>query len=435
MKAYNLRNLESHQCKEWTNARLYDELRSVLIIYLYATYKHYNRLKIAVNPFDVTDYLKKEIQRVKSWQSRFVHIEGKENFNEIDLYAKEYFEEPCEIEDEGKENFSTNDKIIREGTIDHLRKSIEEKQMVIIGEVGMGKSTTLQYLLLKDAEESLKDSSKPTPIYFELKNLTEKDDLLKKIKERLGIDMDLVKDIMKRGALNLFFDGLNEIEKKVKAAVFSQIINMLNDYPNNSFIITCRPIHYNREFDNLMLNRKIPVFILQKMHDKQIEEFLDKNGKQVKQYILKEISNHDRLKRIIQTPLLLTMLIAVVIKEGSIPNEKGKIIRAFMNSLYDREQRVFIDFDKETFHLMLCYLGFQSRDLTGSNSGLDRDEYILPILEVRKLQLGLSINLLEFLKKSLELNVLVLEDNMYSFSHELYQEYYAAEYLHQLTKN
>ena len=128
------------------------------------------------------------------------------------------------------------------------------------------------------------------------------------------------------------------------------------------------------------------------------------------------------------------MLIAVVLKEGKIPSEKGKIIRAFMISLYDREQKQIIDFDIDLFHLLLCYLGFQTRDLTGSNSGLDRDSIILPLLQSRKEQLGTPVNLLDFLKKAIDLNILVNDNNQFSFSHELYQEYYAAEYLHQLMK-
>ena len=84
---------------------------------------------------------------------------------------------------------------------------------------------------------------------------------------------------------------------------------------------------------------------------------------------------------------------------------------------------------------MLCFLGFQSRDLTGSNSGIERDEYILPLLEQRKEQLGIQVNLIDFLRKAIDLNIIVNENNLYSFSHELYQEYYAAEYLHQLMKS
>jgi hypothetical protein len=170
------------------------------------------------------------------------------------------------------------------------------------------------------------------------------------------------------------------------------------------------------------------------MGDSQILEFLTKNGKNVKEFIVKEITENPRLKNIVQKPLMLTMLIAVVIKEGKIPNEKGKIIRLFMYSLYEREQKQSIDFDKDMFHILLCFLAFQTRELTGSNSGLDRDEYILPLLETRKSQLGLTINLLDFLLKAIDINILVKDDNQFSFSHELYQEYYAAEYLHLIIK-
>lgn len=433
IKVYNLRNLESHNCTEWNNTKIYDELRSVLVMYLFATHTHFRALKLAVEPNDLTEYLQKQTQLFKAWQSRFVHIEGREEFAEVELYAKEVFEDTDEI-DEDNENFE-DIKVAREGKIDELRKRITEKQMVILGDVGMGKSTTLQYLHFKDAQRALQNKNLPIPIYFELKNLTDKDNLLQKIIDRIGKDQDFTIEMLKKGSFSICLDGLNEIQKSIKVQIFTQIKNLISDYPNNFYIITSRPQGYNREFDDVLQNRKIPVFVLQKMENKQIKEFLEKNGRKVKDYIQKEIDANDRLRKIVQTPLMLLMLIAVVEKEGKIPSEKAKIIRAFMFSLYDREQKQLIDFDKDTFHLLLCYLGYQTRDLTGSNSGLDREEYILPILEERKKQLGLSINLLDFLHKALDLNVLVNEENQYSFTHELYQEYYAAEFWMQLKKS
>ncbi|MCC5943436.1 MAG: NACHT domain-containing protein [Bernardetiaceae bacterium] len=434
IKAYQLRNLESHNCTDWNNAKLYDELRSVLVMYLFATHTHFKALKLAVEPNDLTGYLQKQKKLFKTWQSRFVHIEGREEFAEVELYAKEIFEDEEETDDEDDEDFE-NIKVAREGKIDELRKKITEKQMVILGEVGMGKSTTLQYLHFKDAQSALQNKNMPIPIYFELKNLTDKDNLLQKIIDRIGKDQDFTIDMLKKGRFSICLDGLNEIEKNIKAKIFTQIKNLISDYPNNFYLITSRPQGYNREFDDVLQNRSVPVFVLQKMENKQIAEFLEKNGKKVKTYIQKEIDTNDRLRKIVQTPLMLLMLIAVVGKEGKIPSEKGKIIRAFMFSLYDREQKQIIDFDKDTFHLLLCYLGYQTRDLTGSNSGLDREEYILPILEERKKQLGLPINLLDFLRKALDLNILVNDENQYSFTHELYQEYYAAEFLMQFKKS
>lgn len=432
IKAYQLRNLESHNCTDWNNAKLYDELRSVLLIYLFATHTHFKALKLAVEPNDLTDYLQKQIQLFKIWQSRFVHIEGREEFAEVQLYAKEVFEDANEF-NENEDDFE-DVKVAREGKIDELRKIITEKQMMILGDVGMGKSTTLQYLHFKDAQSALQNKHLPIPIYFELKNFTDKDNLLQKIIDRVGKYQDFTIEMLKKGRFSICLDGLNEIEKNIKVKVFTQIKNLITDYPNNFYLITSRPQGYNREFDDVLQKRNIPIFVLQKMQNNQITEFLEKNGKKVKIYIQAEIDANDRLRKIVQTPLMLLMLIAVVQKEGKIPREKGKIIRAFMHSLYDREQKQIIDFDKDAFHLLLCYLGYQTRDLTGSNSGLDREEYILPILEERKKQLGLPINLLDFLRKALDLNILVSDDNQYSFTHELYQEYYAAEFFHQIRK-
>lgn len=430
IKAYHLRNLNSHLCKDWNNAKLYDELRSVLVMYLFATQRNFRQLKLVVEPNDLTEYLQKQTQIFKIWQSRFVHIEGREEFTEIDLYAREVFEE---TEDENEDDFEEI-RSAREGKIDELRKKITEKQIIILGEVGMGKSTTLQYLHYKDSQKAIQDKYELIPFYFELKNLTDKDDILQKIIDRLGVDKDFTLEMLKKGRFSICLDGLNEIEKNIKVKIFTQIKNLLSDFPNNFYLITSRPQAYNREFDDLLQNRKIPVFVLQKMQDNQISEFLDKNGKNVKTQIQNEITANERLKKIIQTPLMLTMLIAVVQKEGKIPSEKGKIIRAFIFSLYEREQKQIIDFDKDVFHLLLCYLGYETRSLSGSNSGLDRDEYILPILEERKMKLGLTVNLLDFLRKATDLHILVNDDNQYSFSHEQYQEYYAADFLHQIRK-
>jgi hypothetical protein len=424
---YNLRNDESHQCENWSNSEIWEKLRSVLVMYIFATYKHQKNLKIAINPLDVSGYLNKEIQRIKLLKNRYIHLEGKEELFEVDLFATEILD-PTQFD---KHNELLEPRI---GKIDDLRKSLKERRLILLGDVGMGKSTTLLYLHLQDAEAAIANNNNNIPIYIELKNLTEKDTIKNKIKSKLEFDDDIMESLFINGKLNIFLDGLNEIEQKIKNSIYIQIRNLLDDYPNNFIIITSRPNSYNRDFDNQLLSSKIPVFKLQKMGDSQILEFLTKNGKNVKEFIVKEITENPRLKNIVQKPLMLTMLIAVVIKEGKIPNEKGKIIRLFMYSLYEREQKQSIDFDKDMFHILLCFLAFQTRELTGSNSGLDRDEYILPLLETRKSQLGLTINLLDFLLKAIDINILVKDDNQFSFSHELYQEYYAAEYLHLIIK-
>ncbi len=441
--AYDLRNAISHKGKLYGNQepsndipQVIADIKDFVVAILFITDQFKKELKPIYYPNDLTDYLQKQTQLFKVWRSRFVHIEGREEFAEVELYAKEVFEDTEEISEDDENLEDIEDiKVAREGKIDELRKKINEKQMIILGEVGMGKSTTLQYLHFKDAQSALQNKHLPIPIYFELKNLTDKDNLVQKIIDRIGKDQDFTIEMLKKGRFSICLDGLNEIEKNIKVKVFTQVKNLITDYPNNFYLITSRPQGYNREFDDVLQNRSIPVFVLQKMQNNQIKEFLEKNGKKVKDYIQAEIDANDRLRKIVQTPLMLLMLIAVVEKEGKVPTNRALVIAKFMHSLYDREQKQLIDFDKDTFHLLLCYLGFQTKALSGSNSGLDRDEYILPILEERKMQLGLSINILDFLRKALDLNILVNDDNQYSFTHELYQEYYVAQFAHQIRKS
>ena len=53
IKTYNLRNTESHNLKEWNNVKLFENLQSVLVIYLYATHSQLNKL---IDVIDKSNY-------------------------------------------------------------------------------------------------------------------------------------------------------------------------------------------------------------------------------------------------------------------------------------------------------------------------------------------------------------------------------------------
>lgn len=372
-------------------------------------------------------YLKTVVYDFQRWQNRFVHIEGNEKIEEVQVYVHEIIDQ----DDESTEDDSIH---IRQGIISKLRNEIEEKQIIMIGDAGMGKSTTLQFIAYNDAnlllqsENIFENKNFLIPIYIELKLFTETDNLIQKISTKLGIAKDKALELIDLNKLNLLIDGLNEVEKSIKAKVFTQINNMIYDFPNLKMIISSRPQYYQRDFDNAKM--KIPVFQLKKMNEIQINEFLNKNGKHVQDIIRKEIEVNKNLQKIVNNPLLLHMLINVVTREGSIPTNKAKIIQTFIKSLYTRErQEKDLMFDPDTVHILLTYLGFQSRKDTGSNVGLNKDTFILPLLEKRKNDLGLEINLLYVLNKAVELQILVRDAEQYSFTHEIYQEFFAAEYL------
>ncbi|MBK6642425.1 MAG: hypothetical protein IPG39_14965 [Bacteroidetes bacterium] len=77
--SYDLRNDESHQCENWSNSEIWEKLRSVFIMYLYATYKHQTALKVAINPFDVSQYLNSEVQRIKFYNQDLCILKEKKH--------------------------------------------------------------------------------------------------------------------------------------------------------------------------------------------------------------------------------------------------------------------------------------------------------------------------------------------------------------------
>lgn len=452
--AYDLRNAIAHKGKLYGNqepsngiSQVIADIKDFVVAILFITDQFKKELKPILYPNILTEYLKNQIQHYKEWSRKnsvgFVHIDGLEDLAPMDLLATEnidFEDEDTENEEDNEENFDTEIIEKREGTIDFLRKNkVTERKMVVRGDLGMGKTTTLFYLTSLDAQEALADGKKPIPVHFFLKDFAEKDNLLDKTVKKLGIDKDLVVDMLQKGKINFFFDGLNEVRNTQIAEVNAQISNLLTDYPKNFYIISTRPQSYHRNFDNDFENRKVPVFDLQKLSDSKIAEFLDKNGKQVKTKILETIQNNEAWRKITSNPLMLKMLIVVAVKnEGNVPSETGKIIRAFMEHLYDREKlQRSGNFDKQIFHLLLCHLAYETRSLTNANASLDKDEFILPILKECKSSLQLSeqktdalapTDLLDFLRIAVDMNLLTESENQYSFTYELHQLYYHAEY-------
>lgn len=417
VRVYNLRNVESHNCESWSKKEIYINIESILVVYIYSTYKHVAALRIIINQEpDLENYFKKVVFEFELWQQRFVHITGKEKFEEIDIFAIE--------SDEWTEN---DNNILREGKIDDLRRSNTEKTMVVLGEPGMGKSTTMQYIAYKDAKTLLSNASNVNtkiPIYIELKQLSKLDSILEYAKIKLGVTKEKLHEYFVKGGVTLLLDGLNEILIDLRKPLRSEIKILIDTYPNLNIIVTSRPLAYSNEFKNS------PVFVLQRMENYQVEEFLEKNcsHRQTRSKILKELEANPKLGKLVRVPLLLKMLINVVwSNKGIIPTNKVQIIKKFIQNLYDREsKKLTTEVDLRTIHRLLCYIGFKTRELNGANVGCLIEEFEA-IIEDRIEKSRFKLNVFEFFDISTDLNILVRDGNKFSFIHELYQEYFASE--------
>jgi predicted NACHT family NTPase len=187
------------------------------------------------NELNIENYLNEITQQLKKRMSRFIHIRGEENFSVLGSYVIEYQDD-------------TSDSRRRKGTVEYLRdNSIPERRMMIWGEAGMGKTTTLEYLTYMDAKKRLKDSNYNIPVLVLLGVMTKATYTIKQyICDKLDIGVDICESLLEEGKINLFLDGLNEIPAdaggNLKTLRMREIKQLLRDYPKTFIIITNRPL-------------------------------------------------------------------------------------------------------------------------------------------------------------------------------------------------
>ncbi len=419
---YNLRNALLHNgflcngVKPSTENLLYD-INSILISILFILSKYSKQLnKFYDNGSEnkQLEYLEKVINNYINWRSKFIHIIGKEDTSVFDPYGIE-----ISID-------KSNDINEREGSIDNLRNNeVYEKRMFIWADAGMGKTTTLQYIAYRDANKIVDGNSNiPIPIYIPLKLQCNPDITLEEtIFSLLSISSQKGYELLINGKITLLLDGINEIIKNVKEKIINEINQIINNYPKTFIIITTRPQTFN-QFEN------IPIFQLQRMKEKQIKLFLKKNTAQseVRELILSEIDKSSSLRKMINIPLMLWMLIKVVEASRRVPITKTIIIEYFMDMLFKREASKDANFNIDENFSMLRSLGLESYNINETNGGLSKVQ-IENILVKKKKEYGLKISIPSFIEVMVRLNILSLEENLYSFSHQEYQTYLAGEEL------
>ena len=211
---------------------------------------------------NIENYLNEITQQLKKRMSRFIHIRGEENFSVLGSYVIEYQDD-------------TSDSRRRKGTVEYLRdNSILERRMMIWGEAGMGKTTTLEYLTYMDAKKRLKDSNYNIPVLVLLGVMTKATYTIKQyICDKLDIGVDICESLLEEGKINLFLDGLNEIPAdaggNLKTLRMREIKQLLRDYPKTFIIITNRP-QDTRDFNN------VPIFNLIKLSKEEMRDFIKK---------------------------------------------------------------------------------------------------------------------------------------------------------------
>lgn len=376
----------------------------------------------------------------------YVVVDGKEELQETelipDVYAVEYtFEDQydddkyVDDEDENQEDYEWKDtedsskdnlpKVPRQGLLTTLRSDVP--RMIILGPPGIGKSTTIRFLVHQDALRYIESPTQAKlPIFVELKNYTPGQTLDSLISRAMPIGEKL-HPMLEYGGVALYLDGLNEV---IDPNLFNHLVNeikrLIISYTSIDIFITCRPKGYGNFF-------QLPVFNIRPLSDAQIQEYLLKNydSPEKSEKFFESLQQNAKLKRICENPFILKMMVSVVKEKGQIPDNTGQLVRCFMRNLCDREaEQKNATFDAKVFRLLISHLAYATR--TAQQQVFSENDAI-KYIEEKRLRLRVDEGGLPFLMLACDMNILEQSsENYYSFTHELFQEYYAAETLAEL---
>jgi hypothetical protein len=337
-----------------------------------------------------------------------------------------------------------------------------EKNLIILGQPGSGKSFLIKYIIcslidsLEDEFEN-KDMYGILPFRIELRNyLTFKKDAKSNIIKYLSIVLEeeygicniaenfLIR-IFKTQKTVIFFDGLDEIfniEERLK--VKNDIEFFCNIYKDVRIVATSRIIGYEdanlnsqmfielkiNNFDNFQQDAYVTKWYEieeddEKIREKEIKDFLNK-----KNHIDKEL---------IRNPLLLSLIVILYRNNLKLPDSKLEVYRSCTSTLVDKwdaSKQLNIDMDeeihrrKDTIFADLAYWQYNELSKNEGKITYELAKSVVGKTIVEKLELADEFNFddqaenfMEYAKKRS-----IYFDN--NFTHKTFLEYYTAYWIY-----
>ncbi len=207
-------------------------------------------------------------------------------------------------------------------------------KLLILGEPGSGKTTTLLELAKELITRAENEASKPIPVLFTLSTWKSNKQLIgewlvAELHSHYGVRADIGKDWLEKRQLLPLLDGLDELESSRQEVCIGAINQFLQgDTRPESLIVCSRIEEYKLSRTKLMLNGAI---CLQPLNEQQIQEYLQKLGLKELQQSLEADSE---IWKLFKFPLLLS-LTTLAYKEISITQWRE------LNSDRERQQYLF----------------------------------------------------------------------------------------------
>lgn len=331
--------------------------------------------------------------------------------------------------------------IKKESEIDLIKLILNDdikKNLTIIDNAGMGKSTFSKYLVLKILE---KQDFKKIPIFLELRKVNKDLSLIDYIMEQINysssynININVFKKLLEKKQFIFIFDGFDEVTKENSEKLGKDISDFSLKYNENTIILTTR----NQEFIPNLNNGELYNFSL--LNNKQIESMILKFDNSSDIDVGKKLIKHENFKTLdfdlFRTPLMVGLLYKAFGYNNTIDKNITVFYDELFNALYKGHDLTKAGFcrikssslDIEKFRNLFRSFSFTS--LYENKSYFSNESEVLETIRKSSLLSSIQLdNYRGFLSDLNESVPLLIKDGLeYKFIHKTISEFFAAEFL------
>lgn len=340
--------------------------------------------------------------------------------------------------------------------LDNILK--ESDNAWIYGYGGIGKSTMLKYFFLKEIEKATSNNNQRIPIYIELRKYNfdsnERREFLNFIYEEakvLGFDLEFkyFEYMAKKGRFIFLLDAFDEISSNIMEQAATEIEESATKYSNNPILVTSRKLPFNHinntslfhPYQTNGLSKDEAIALIKRISTLSISD----SKEEVFERFIKSLEErlYDEYQSFAENPILLFLMLQMFERNASFPTEKATFIKDSYRLLYkehDHSKLVALtrefktDLPESTMMRVISYLCFLTYfENNGKKSEFTESE-ILSLLDRVLNDEGKSSTRAEDLLADLITCLCIIhkEGQSYYFVHNIFQEFYAANYLYDL---
>jgi adenylate kinase family enzyme len=340
-------------------------------------------------------------------------------------------------------NKATTAKHARNNSLRPLQVLNQHNRLVLLGGPGSGKTTLLKYwtlLFTDNITAAARPSSELIPIFIVLRNIHDAEfsllDIMSDQFERGGFNnaKGTLETMLRNGRCLILFDGLDELESSKLIDVHTQVRILIEKFPSNKFVLTCRTASYLDNFEGFS--------------EVEIEPF-DQAQKYsfIEDWFGRKKGNASRLKAVIRsqphiselatTPILLSLICILFDRDLALPKNRTELYQRAVDAMlrdWDatrnfRRQSKYESLSDSKKIKLLCYIAFS---FFADNKKIFFDKELIAVASRYIPRFGIpDAEARDVIREIASHHGLIVQVSVdaYAFSHLTLQEYFAACYV------